>query len=177
MSNTASLTLYEKAHASIQRLDYFLCGFAGALFAYIGQNYSPHKLENWFYYLMPVALVCLTISLAFGLRRLQISNDVTELNKDVASDSETCISIHAELLRHQESEKPFLSCNILIGENLNAQQLEELKTEKQKKAKENTILAKLKIKRANLHGCFQNIFLITGFLLILASKILQPYFE
>jgi hypothetical protein len=107
MSSFASLTIYEKEHASVQKLDYFLCGFAGALFAYIGQNYTPHKLDNWFYCLMPLALFCLTISLGFGLRRLQISNDVTKLNKEIVLAYETCESIHAQLLEHAKSKEAF----------------------------------------------------------------------
>jgi len=172
----ASLTLHEKSLASVEKFDYFLCGFAGALFAYIGQNYTPHKLDSWFYCLIPAALACLTVSLAFGLRRLQISIAVTELNKKIVGVFEQCESINAELARHAESKEPVLSANILTGEKLDWQGLVDLQKKLRGQAKEDTDIAKLKFKRADLYGSCQNIFLIAGFLLILASKILQPYF-
>jgi hypothetical protein len=176
MDNKASLTLHEKSLASVEKLDYFLCGFAGALFAYIGQNYTPHKLDNWFYFLIPLSLFSLTASLAFGLRRLQLSIAVVELNKKVVSVFEECQSINDELAKHIEKKELSSSVNILTGEKLNSLELIELQKTNREKAKQDKLKAEVKIKRANTYGSFQNIFLIIGFLLILASKILQPYF-
>jgi hypothetical protein len=93
---------------------------AGALFAYIGQTYTPHKLDDWYYWLMPLALICLTICFLCGWRRLQLANKATETNRKT----------------HFAAEE----------------------------------------RCADLFGNWRNFFLIAGFILILASKILQPYF-
>ena len=37
--------LFSKQHASNEKLDYFMCTVAGALFAYIGQTFSPEKVS------------------------------------------------------------------------------------------------------------------------------------
>ncbi|HZF02011.1 MAG TPA: hypothetical protein VE344_08965 [Methylomirabilota bacterium] len=167
MNSKASLTLHEKSLASVEKFDYFLCGFAGALFAYIGQNYTPHKFDNWFYYLIPLALVCLTVSLAFGLRRLQLSIAITELNKKIVSIFEECESINNELAKHAESKEPSSSVNLLTGEKLDWQGLVDLQKKQREKAKQDKLKAEIKIKRAEVYGSCQNIFLIVGFLLIL----------
>jgi hypothetical protein len=38
--------LFTKQHASNEKLDYFMCSVAGALFAYIGQTFTPEKLPT-----------------------------------------------------------------------------------------------------------------------------------
>jgi hypothetical protein len=64
--NETSFDLFSKEHAASERFDYFVCGIAGALFAYIGQAYTPHTFGSRYYYLMPAALL-LTVSFLFGL--------------------------------------------------------------------------------------------------------------
>ncbi len=39
-----SIEVYGHYREAEQKLDYFVCGISGALFAYLGQHYIPHKL-------------------------------------------------------------------------------------------------------------------------------------
>jgi hypothetical protein len=37
--------LFSKSHDSNEKFDYFMCSVAGALFAYLGQTFTPEKLS------------------------------------------------------------------------------------------------------------------------------------
>jgi hypothetical protein len=43
----ASLTIFEKEHEAREKYTYFVCGLAGALFAYIGKDYFPDHPLNY----------------------------------------------------------------------------------------------------------------------------------
>ena len=81
--NDKSFELYSKERASGEKFDYYICSAAGALFAYIGQTYSPHTFDSWFYCLTPTALLALTVCFGVGLWSINISKNVTTLNKEV----------------------------------------------------------------------------------------------
>src|ERR1035437_1606045 len=81
--NEISKAIYEREHTSVEKFDYFVCSVAGALFAYIGQTYTPHKLDSLHSVLMPLALLYLTLCFGFGFKRIQLSNIGTKLNKEV----------------------------------------------------------------------------------------------
>jgi hypothetical protein len=93
-----SFDLYSLERASGEKFDYYICGAAAALFAYIGQTYTPHILDSWFYFLTPVALLALTICFGIGLWSIAISKDITTLNKEILLRLEESTKI-LELLR------------------------------------------------------------------------------
>jgi DMSO reductase anchor subunit len=169
--NEKSFELYSRERASGERFDYFICSVAGALFAYIGQTYTPHTFDNWYSYLTPSALFALTICFGIGLWTISISKDVTTLNKEIVLLLEESTRI-LELLQKSD-------CQVFD----NPKQKQATRAELIEKVENNRISmdemredAMGKIERANWLNFFRNIFLIVGFLLILASKILQPYF-
>jgi hypothetical protein len=95
-----SLALYHKEYESFQKLDYFICGVAGALFAYIAQTYTPHVLNSWFYFLTPAALLSLTICFGCGLRGMQLSNETAKLNRESHFAAEQSINYFNILTEH-----------------------------------------------------------------------------
>jgi hypothetical protein len=54
-----------------EAFDYFVCGVAGAMFAYITKDYAPEKLALSFSLLTPLSLILLAGSLFSGLKRLE----------------------------------------------------------------------------------------------------------
>jgi hypothetical protein len=66
-----SIELFGITQKSSERFDYFVCGVAGALFAYIGEHYEPHKLEFGFSLLEPISLVMLACSFFVGLKQIE----------------------------------------------------------------------------------------------------------
>ena len=161
--------LHAREFSSKEKFDYFICGVSGALFAYIGQTYTPHKLDYWFYFLTPVALLVLTLSFAAGLKRIQTVNQFIKLNRMSMRDYEDSINITEAL------EKGHTSYIDASGKSMSRQELaisRELSQEFMNDADKK--MESLETK-ANAYGNARDVFLIIGFVLILGSKILQPY--
>jgi hypothetical protein len=171
----ALLSVNQKEHESVEKYDYFICGMAGALFAYIGQTYTPKRFDCWYSLLTPLALLSLTVCIGCGLRRMHISNIVTKMNKDTLADSLNVIDLHRELKKIVDDEN-YISMEIETGEKLDAKALFKKIDEKRLKIQDEKTLTRFKIRRANCLGTWRNLFLFMGFLLLLASKVLQPYF-
>ena len=170
-----SLVLYGKEFEASLKLDYFMCGAAGALFAYIGQTYTPHKLDFWYYWLMPSVLGFLTLSFGCGLRKLRLDCMGMESNRRAHfATEETKFYFDAiqgygqnppKILHDTQANKPWT--------------VDELEQNRQKSSVEAQTLKSKSDKlgeKAVWHGRLRTYFLIAGFVLILASKILQPYY-
>jgi hypothetical protein len=164
-----SKDLFLKEHSSKEKYEYYICTIAGVLFAYIGQTYTPHKLDSFFYVLIPFALWLLTLSFASGLMRIYISNDATKLNKNAAYNQECCVEISDQL------DKNLSTYKTPAGNTLTREQLEKERADKNKLKEECEAQYQLRNITARGLGIERDVFLILGFLLILASKILQPY--
>jgi len=89
-----SKAIYDRGDSgSVEKFDYFVCSVAGALFAYVGQNYTPHKLDSTYSVLTPLALVYLILSFGFGFRRIYIANIAKKLNKEFVKEHGDCIHL------------------------------------------------------------------------------------
>jgi hypothetical protein len=171
-----SLILFDKEYQSFQKLDYFLCSIAGALFAYIGQTYVPHKLDNWYHWLMPLALLCLTVSFLCGLRRMQHINLGLEANRKAhfaAEQSGVFFDILVEFKKNPNYEVSDRSTRKQLTHKDALQRKLEWETEQSV----NNAKCKAAEKIVDRFGFVRTSFLVLGFLLILASKVLQPYYE
>lgn len=73
--------LFAKGYDATVQLDYFICTVAGGLFAYIGQAYSPHKLDNFFAFIEPAALALLAMSFWKGLERAKKQIYIVQRNQ------------------------------------------------------------------------------------------------
>lgn len=167
--------LFTKQHASNERLDYFMCGVAGALFAYTGQTFAPEKLSFYACIVTIVSLLLLSLSFYCAYRRIQSQNSVTRGNR---MEIETCNLIKTmfeRIVEFENNESRGLRGTITneMGEPYT---LDRLKAEK--KTEENSLIEireniladrSLYIK----YGVERDASLIIGFVAILAAKILQ----
>jgi hypothetical protein len=95
--NEKSFELFQKEHAATEKFDYFMTTVAGALFAYIGQHYQPQKFDSPFSFILPAALICLTLSFVCGLLVIKFTIAVTGLNKEFQAAKESCEHIHEKI--------------------------------------------------------------------------------
>jgi hypothetical protein len=175
--NEISKAIYTRESTSVEKFDYFVCSVAGALFAYVGQTYTPHKLDTSFSMLMPVALAYLTLCFFFAFRRIQLANIGIKLNKDVIKENQDCIHITEQLNAHAASKVPVKIIDSATGKDTTPKLLSERRDKKLAKMKEMEKLARRKIKWANSFEYFRDICLLLAFLMIIAAKILQPYIK
>jgi len=169
-----SLTIFSKEYDANLKLDYFLCSVAGALFAYIGQAYIPHKLDNWYYWITPLALTLLTISFGCSLRKFRLINLTTENNRRAHFSAEENITCFNEIQKHENNPLTKTTCRY----TRKVQSLEELKAIKdnlEKSLEAYELKANKFQRKADTIGTARTLFLIIGFILILAAKVLQPY--
>ena len=82
-----TLSIYKKAIEAADKFDYFVCTVAGAIFAYSAQHYSPRRLDFDWPLLEPISLLLLALAFYFGLKRIEASRTVTQINHGLV-DSE-----------------------------------------------------------------------------------------
>lgn len=167
----STIAAFERSSKAQIKFDYFMCGVAGALFAYIAQTYAPQKLDNCFSILQTASLLMLAISFYCGIKRIQTTNAVLRLNyktfnaNDVAENITGCLKDEKALVAtHAATGKP-TTRQELEGQRANLLQLID------NYKKEVLVLQK----KGNRLGWIQVNFLFFGFLLILVAKISQPY--
>jgi hypothetical protein len=104
---SASLTIFEKEHAAREKYIYFVCGLAGALFAYIGKDYFPvhpldlvAKLNIW-------AMVCLMLCLVSGMARIQVYIEGLSINRDELVAEEELKNLRECWVKHKSGESNF----------------------------------------------------------------------
>ena len=166
-----SFDVFAKEQSSTEKFDYFICTAAGALFAYIGQTYTPHKLDCWFYFITPIALLLLTACFGCGFTVITLINSVTRINRGYLQAHESTVNITSLLSQNQKTYTDTL------GEPQSREYLEDLKRSKKSEMEEMIRLADSKMTKVRFLCSTRNILLALGFLLILASRILQPYIE
>jgi hypothetical protein len=168
MSDNRSIELFHKAQEADEKFDYFLCGVAGALFAYVGQNYNAQRI-GWNVSLFePLALLFLVSSFIAGLKRIETVMLVKRDNAQMLDCSEKAAAC-AELL---------LSGDGVInagGDLITARNAEEWRTEFRRRV--DVLESKIeKLSNRTLwYYRIRNGLLIGGFLTLLAAKIIKPY--
>jgi hypothetical protein len=168
--NEKSFELFSKEHSSSEKFDYFVCSVAGALFAYIGQTYTPHTFDSWFYYLTPIALLALTLCFCCGFILIKMSNDITRLNKVLYLEMEEGERL-TKLLRTDQKEFTNSYGVVASRESIEKERNEELDSAEEIRKEINS-----KDEKAAKWIYGRNSLLALGFILILLSKVLQPYF-
>jgi len=170
----ASLSLFDKEHASKEKYIYFLCSVASVLLAYIGKDYKPNhplalhdELTLW-------CLGCLTGSFVLGLGRIICYNHGLTLNKEYVTAAEGIKNVNQSLLHHKEKESEGKVRPITMGEGQEIpkdrleNEMKKLILEKQTKFKR---MMKW-YKASTFFVVLCHILLIAGFVLLLFSKIL-----
>jgi hypothetical protein len=151
------------------KFDYFLCGVAGALFAYIAQTYTPQKLDNAFSILQFASLLTLALSFYFGVKRIQTANMVTRLNYNEWKAGDAAEKITKAL------QDAVTFQNDLTGDVASRKTLESERAVHLKEVSECKFHAEKESQKARRFGAMQLYFLLGGFLIILSAKVFQPY--
>lgn len=167
--NEKSFELFSKEHASTQKFDYYICSVAGALFAYIGQTYEPHKLNSFLNCLTPVGLLCLVVCLLFGFLVIYQNSTLTRINKEMLTAQEMSKELTKILVDCKESYQND------YGEVFSRQDCIKIRKQKGEEVKNSIQKANSLMDAIDCLVICRNIFLVVGFILILAAKICQPY--
>jgi len=164
-----SIIAYEHYRDASQRFEYFILSVSGALCAYIGQNLTPQKIGLTPYTLEVFSLFLLVGSVFVGFKRIEKLILFHRLNHTLLSLSEQ----RGQLLTNFKGGS---LVNALSGETFSAEgvtrRLSEL--EQAIPARENE-LDQVAL-RGNFYYKMRNRLLGAGFLGLLVSKILTPYF-
>lgn len=169
--STRSVEMFGKSHEAGEKFDYFICGVSGALFAYIGQTYIPHKIDLSPSLLEPVSLIFLAVSFFSGLKRIETVNVCSRINHKILECSERAGNLTAQLA--SGAPGPFYNQDggqIWSHSDLESHRLQNLKAVQDMDAN----LPKLRKRGLYLYKMRDN-FLLLGFLAIFLSKVLQPY--
>ena len=154
-----SIEVYRRSHEAAEKLDYFICGVAGALFAYIGQNYIPRKLEFGISLLEPLALIFLAGAFFAGLKRIEVCSAQTSINHDqlkLNDEAKELIKLIGPSLENKDLFQSQPDRNIFQTENLKK------------------LLNKVYLKNSRYYK-LRNRLLALGFGAIFLSKLLSPY--
>jgi hypothetical protein len=167
--------LFTKQHASNERLDYFMCSVAGALFAYIGQTFAPENLHIVTNISTIVSLLLLSLAFYCAYRRIQTQNAVTRGNKMEIEACNLIKTMFERIHEFEEKERQGLRGKITneMGEPYT---IERLKTEKLQKEQELQIIREdIEIDRTShiRYGIWRDRLLLCGFIGILAAKVFQ----
>jgi hypothetical protein len=100
---SASLSLFDKEHASRERYIYFLCSVSGALVAYIGKDFKPNHPFSNHDILTLWCLGCLTGSFLFGLCRILLYIHGMGFNREVVFCDEEIANLNKSLAYHLEN--------------------------------------------------------------------------
>jgi hypothetical protein len=165
-----SVQAYFSAQESQQKLEYFVCGLAGAVFAYEAQHFTPQKIESIFVALEPLAMLLLLAALIIGLVRLSYDNSFMSMNAQMLHAAERAGKLTEALSRGGGT-----SFNAQSGEMHNAATLlqgrETAITEREGRQ---AALDRAKPKLVWLFHV-RNVCLCLGFVLLLAARMVQPY--
>jgi hypothetical protein len=160
---------YEYWRDASLRFDYFVTAVSGALTAYIGQSLKPQKIGLNPESVELLALLLLTSSVIVGLKRIE---EVVEIFK----------KMHARLY-HSELRGNLLSnaleggtfINKANGEVMSAQQMIQMAELHKGVTDEAEIKLNTMVEASTRYYKLRNRLLLTGFLLLIAARVLTAY--
>jgi hypothetical protein len=171
-----SVKLFLQSQDATVKYDYFVCTVAGALFAYIGQSYSPHKLNNFSAFAEPLTLLLLTISFWQGAERIKKQIYIVQRNQKMLERKEAA----EDIARKLEAEEGNITSNpkmtlLMDGQEITPQQLFNLQNVQLEEAKKIGSELATHIKCSNKLASRRDQLLLAGFCALLIAKIIQPY--
>jgi hypothetical protein len=164
-----SIIAHEYYREASQRFDYFMLAVSTALCAYIGQTLVPKKLNAWPYTLELLSLFVLVGSAVAGFRRIEktiVSHRLNHIFLDLNEQRGQLIT--------NVSGKPIVNAQtgeIYSPSEIN-QQLTQLEQEIPKRRNQIETVAA----QAKRYYEIRNRLLMIGFLGLVISKMLVPYF-
>ncbi len=166
---SSASTIHERGHAATQKYDYFVCGLAMAMFAYIGKDFYVVHPINLYEKFTISALACYALSVCSGLLGIYSFNIATRLNERVLVCGESARNCLSVILRHKADDSvPIM--NDATGKESSIKVV---------KAKFKKFRTQQKQFRKEMRGSFVfstvcnlfcHLFLFCGFILIIWSK-------
>ena len=152
--------MFGKAMESDEKFDYFVCGVASALFAYLGQHYAPRRLEFGIASLEPLSLFALMLSFFAGTLKIYSSTLFKKANANYLS-----LCADEDELRRVLLEDPGFRGA-------------ESKLDGFKKGQESALgFMRRQNRKTLLLVSLRDVLLCLGFVFLLSSKLLLPYAE
>jgi hypothetical protein len=164
-----SIIAYEHYRDATQRFEYFILGVSGALCAYVGQHLTPQKIGLTPYALELFSLILLVSSVFVGFKRIEKVIVGHTLNHRLLYLSEQ----RGQLVTNFKGQ-PLV--NALSGETLSAEATARRISEIEEAIPAHQEQFDRAAVQANRYYKIRNWLLATGFLGLLVSKILTPYF-
>jgi hypothetical protein len=151
-----------------QKFDYFMAGLSGAIVAFVGQSFVPHRLGFNPSTLELLALVLLIASFWCAIKRIEIYTDFLRLT--LQRD-------------HFEDKAIILRTNSHVGEVKKIENGEVVSQEEKKQLdKENITKANMaqeklesQASKASKYYSLRNYLIIAGFVLLLISRVSSVY--
>jgi hypothetical protein len=168
--NEESGRIYERAMQGSEKFDYFVCGAAGTLFAYIAQTYVPKKLGWNPATLEPLSILFLAACFFCGLRRIQLVNGLIQLNHIGLKAAEEASELAVALGKGPGPYRSSVSGAIFDRATAEAKKQEYLN-----EAQRIELFYDEIERRPQRYFQWRNGFLMLAFLTIFLSKLLQPY--
>jgi hypothetical protein len=172
MSEQRSLIAHGQYQAAQDKFEYFLCGVAGALFAYIGQHYAPHKLGLNAPTVELLSLGLLGASFVAGVLRIE-RIVLTQRINHVMLDAAEKAGHFTKALATCNPNAPFYDAQ--CGDVYTAASLEKMRKEeiaRRDEAQKN--IQVIKQKGLQLYK-WRNWLLYAGFATMLLAKLLSAY--
>ena len=170
---SASLSLFDKEHASRERYVYFICGVSSALVAYIGKDYNPSHPWTVHDKLNISTLVCLIVSFFFGIGRILSYTQGISVNKDVLVAQEE-IGNFVDALTYQLANKDKglpISINKKNGKPYSTEEIQARIGELSTSSDKNSVRMKKWFNFSQVLFVVCHLFLILGFILMIWAKL------
>lgn len=162
-----SLDVYNRMKESQVKFDYFMIGLSSALFAYLGEKFSPQPLSFSSNTIELAALICLAVSVVAGLRRIEF---------DISHQMGNFISLDATERRTTTGKAIAFGAEVLNVDNQSYLTQENFKTHSENMSRK-IELAENEMrkygKRAAIAYSIRNWSLFSGFFLLALSKVVS----
>jgi hypothetical protein len=167
--------LFGKYHASREKLDYFLCGIAGALVAYLGQNFSPEKMPSYAAGVTILSLAFLLLAFCCGYFCIRAQNSLTRLNFLEIETSHLIQKMFESMTEYQRREHQGLPLKLTneMGEPYTLARLQSEKAEKENellKMRQGMELERISYSKL---GRARDALIALGFVALIVAKTLQ----
>jgi hypothetical protein len=163
------LTVFEKETAAREKYIYFVCGVAGALFAYIGKDFSPVHPLTCVAILTISAMAALALSLAIGMAHIQCFIQALSKNKDILVNKDDLKKCNMSIFKYKTGEANYTR-DLMTGEEPTIEVTEErIKALTAIMAQNQQKMHKW-VRGALISFTVCHVFLMLGFLLLILSK-------
>jgi hypothetical protein len=163
--------LFDSTKEGERRLDYFIAGLIGAVFAYSAQQYKPRRLDLDFSLAEPLGLLILVTGFWYALKRIESALAVSKLNFSLLSARDNVASLARAL-----KENPQGGLDVHTGLPISVPEMQVRVTFYREEIVRLNDDLENQAWRSDRHYRVRTKLLVTGFLFLLAGKIAEPYF-